>query len=1029
LVVRTFERAQKVDVVCMKVFDERTQPIAPVPAPQAQCAPVPTGVDGTWLPYHLYALVTQTTRGEIAVVDLTAGKVVDTDRSTPGINFIPVGGWPSDVVTTPDGTMAFVSAAEPNKFAIYAIPSKRLLGDSQGLAGDLTPPPPTITSWPSCGLPQSPLSLSLVPRGDGYELVAVLLPSLGASAKVVTLDATSLLRGAGLDAGPGPSIAPGSLAPCLVTGALELSQSFPSDWQSGPAWDNGLPWVDGGVDLTGSLPARAPSCGADAGASGGGAASDLGPLDAPRPVASVRDGTTLYVADDARPMIHVIDLSTPGTPRELAPLLATSVQDPLRRVAVGTLAISPPTRDYKRFLYAVDQREGSLMVFDISDPSLSPRVPLRRPNAVLNPFQPADRILFNAPVAAVSFVRHDWYLTNIGNTPVLTAKTGLLCNPNPNAGAPPATGPSDDALGAYYRANYAGVSLDLGPLRLRGIFGFVTLSNGQVITLDVDDWDAPCRRPDPLTAGQQFSSLGIAQPAAVLADGGANPADLHPYHVPVAYDPNLAGSPTTLESYVPISAPHRARSSYLLRRDTTSGVRVPYLLGLPQLFLLNTARTTVGDEGRNSPILLPTFTSWMDPTYVANPSEPNPTARVSSIAPTAPQPNAPQFSLPGINVYPAVRFSWEDPLVHVDEDWAVTYEGAIPDFAGLPVDVTTPDAYQTLQLTNTNAFFCRRGVEDTRLGQERVAAERAEYARLNLTAPSNADQWTGDYVQIADDILPVGDAYWLNDRPECWDPSLTSPVARHDACQSSYGYAVDRDNNLQRDFPILEAYEDRLVLGRFGVPDPRYPTATSRQTVTKDPSNVPALRLADCCFHSQVTFNVRTGGRWLAVGSTTKYLHHVVRGAGGACVQSCLADDQLLNARAADVPRPALPTTDPTITWPPGAPQPPGRDSVLALRNPMFSFVIWSGAAPTPIAPGGPVLDHTTTTRGLVWVVKTRGQFTPLYFNLASSSNSVSPQSMRFIESLGQLAVVDGASQGLILIDLNTVAYAHSPYF
>jgi hypothetical protein len=95
----------------------------------------------------------------------------------------------------------------------------------------------------------------------------------------------------------------------------------------------------------------------------------------------------------------------------------------------------------------------------------------------------------------------------------------------------------------------------------------------------------------------------------------------------------------------------------------------------------------------------------------------------------------------------------------------------------------------------------------------------------------------------------------------------------------------------------------------------------------------------------------------------------------------------------------------------------------------MFSFVIWSGAAPTPIAPGGPVLDHTTTTRGLVWVVKTRGQFTPLYFNLASSSNSVSPQSMRFIESLGQLAVVDGASQGLILIDLNTVAYAHSPYF
>ena len=36
---------------------------------------------------------------------------------------------------------------------------------------------------------------------------------------------------------------------------------------------------------------------------------------------------------------------------------------------------------------------------------------------------------------------------------------------------------------------------------------------------------------------------------------------------------------------------------------------------------------------------------------------------------------------------------------------------------------------------------------------------------------------------------------------------------------------------------------------------------------------------------------------------------------------------------------------------------------------------------------------------------------------------------VRFIESLGQIAVVDGASQGLVLIDLAGVRIARAPYF
>ena len=58
--VRTFERAQKVDVVCMQVLDTLTGAlIQPIPGPQSKCAPVPAGIDGTYLPFHLFALVTQ----------------------------------------------------------------------------------------------------------------------------------------------------------------------------------------------------------------------------------------------------------------------------------------------------------------------------------------------------------------------------------------------------------------------------------------------------------------------------------------------------------------------------------------------------------------------------------------------------------------------------------------------------------------------------------------------------------------------------------------------------------------------------------------------------------------------------------------------------------------------------------------------------------------------------------------------------------------------------------------------------------
>src|SRR6185312_113464 len=85
-------------------------PIPAIPVSEDHCTPVPTGTDLTTtpVPYHLIALVTQKKRGEVAVIDLTAQRVVDTSLALPGTNHIPVGQNPTDIAVTPDAQKVFV---------------------------------------------------------------------------------------------------------------------------------------------------------------------------------------------------------------------------------------------------------------------------------------------------------------------------------------------------------------------------------------------------------------------------------------------------------------------------------------------------------------------------------------------------------------------------------------------------------------------------------------------------------------------------------------------------------------------------------------------------------------------------------------------------------------------------------------------------------------------------------------------------------------------------------------------------------
>ncbi len=1019
--VRSLVRSGRMDVLCVQVLTDGADagvPIPAIPVTADHCAPVPSGVDPNTLPFHLLAIVTQTLRGEIAVIDLTLGRVVDTSRALPTINFLPVGQNPTDVVVTPDAQKVFVSAAETNKPAIYMLPASQLLGDSAILAEPTQAAQQLkLPTWPACALPQAPGRMVVVPTskptsdaGDagtsqgGFEII-VSMPGNG-------VDEDALVGV--IDTAAFDTIAPGSLAPCPITSSIHLAEApsaLPTSWTPGPTWSNGLPYVDAGIDLFGvdassttqlplwQCPALAHVAGSDAGATVPDASAlAVTPGGQAHGSAMATDGRYVWIGDDIMPFIHVIDTSTPGTLTEIAPLLTTSIVNPMRVVTTGDIAVSPVTRDFKRYLYAVDATVGNLLVYDVTDPLNGPRLPLTRPNPELDPLQPPDRISLGVPVSTITFARHDFPIPGgSGATP-----TGLLCNPNPNAGD--VSNPIDQ--GALYREN-GSISVPLGPKRLRGVFAFATLTNGQVVAIDIDDWDSPCRRPLAITSASQNGSLAIPEPSA------SSPGDLDPYHTPTSGGSLSADGGTqwvTTETMWPIIQPNRVRSINFVLDDLTgvNGLHDPNVTTTPQL-LINGAPVSLANA---------TYTLM-----------------------TAAFPEFPTQLPPSPKIVPNVFMSHEVPDVHLDQTWNVVYEGVLPGFNGVVGSLGTDDNYATMKMSMPTAFFCGRGVEDQRLGLQRLAAMQKDDVVSDGVSriPVVFDQRVADYVQFVDDIvgapdaaagatIPTDDAYWHEDNT-CWNTVVNGSLAssggatdslaalRQSTCIAKFG-AYGANQNPQRDFPILEAYDDHIVLGRYDYLDPNRPT-NGRVVAPRENVVHEDFELAQCCFHNQAHFNVRTGAEWVALGAVTGYLHHIVPDAqnANACVQSCNPQFVLLSSRVAEMSIPTTPTKPPPA---------PNRNSPFAMRNPAFSFYM-----PAPIVTGDATKSaYSTMQRDNTWQFSTRGQYGVQAVSLAVANTSVLPQSSLFVAPLGAIAVVDGSANGVFIIDLNTLAVAGgSPFY
>lgn len=1008
---------------------------------------------------HLYALVTQPNRGEIAVIDTssTVNQVLDQNSVEPGANLIPVGGMPSAVVSTPGSVASFVAVSEVGRAGIFALPSNQIRpgstvpdagtgGAASDAGSDFQSAIPQLSSWPACSLPATPGDMILVadpPSADplqpdwvrptcdedyaatttddrittlerkGRQKIVVTMPDYGG---IAIIDAETVLQQA-----------PGAFAPCPVER-----------------------WVPLQVDLTGFATPEPPP----APPPGTACVQPVVPQPAfkssytPRPGGISYAAGTLYVADLAAPVIHVIDMPTVCEPVERAPLMPYSAENPKRVVFSSKVSVAPqPNPELKRYLYATDLEDGSLMWFDVS-PTSTTRRPLQRQHPEWNPFQPIDRMRFAAPVADILVLQND---VREPNPATGIAAEGVRCNPDPGALVCTATSPVCD-LGANYQTDRTTYTSGAGPRKLRGTFAFAALTSGKVAVVDIDDFDGACRAP-----AVQSTLYGCAK------NGSSTDAV-----------PN-----TTLEKSCNVIEPNAVRSSaYDLADDTNSIYGVASIIAWPQLF--NKDGQSV-DYGGGPVMIQPPVPAGV-PVVTQNVGDAGTRLDCAGceVFGAADDPN----------LHHELRVNYEEPRVHVAaQDFAIAFEGAIGGFeqrlAELSVD---PSTGKPAGIYDSASRFCDSG----------VLGEKAMREIYGATMPDASDlDWAryADYVQVTSALPDELDPYWvrLKEAKAGTDDALCKVPHVNGTSAITFGDCLDEFGTLDtpsaaRDLRIVEAYQDHVEI----TPRPQACAVAATDNGTQvscpeqpDDPGLDRLRRLRCCFPGALAFTVRVGGQWIVQGSQSGFIHHVVADpATGACRNSCQAIDQRKNGRVLELPESA------TV------------DDARIFINPMFSFALVAPLASTltppatsdscaacgagqacfaaqctpptagqscpaahlcaaPAAclrPDGSACNdaadctcacpaglHTTpycgeafaptsatwryVERDSVFRFSMTNAFSPLLVSLASDTTTlVAPQALHYLHPTGELVVTDGSLNGLIFVSLSSSTFSRS-YF
>ncbi len=922
---------------------------------------------------RILGLVTQTLTGEVAVIDVTRGGVVDVNPSVPGFSFLPVGARPTDIVSTPDGQASFVSVAEPGREGIFALPTSCIEHSSD------------ISEFPACALPSAPKKLLLVTdpaRPDGsvrrscLSAEAEVGPPAAASRAACAADLTRssvpfagrrkllvLLPDQGavavLDAQAIVDRDSGSFAPCEIEAWLPLHSERPTGGVEQP-----LP-----LDLSpvsGTASARHYDL--------------LGTGFVSRPSDAALADSTLYISDSSAPVIHRLDVTDPCLPIEQAPLLPTSLRHPERVVTTTKVAVSPLTANLERFLYAIDDGDepaASVMVFDVSAKSPA-QTPLVRPGSTRMPLEDADRISFTAPAADVVFANHDVPTTG----PTGIGVWGTRCNPNPAVSSP-------DLPEVKYRPS-SDLRSGAGPTPLRGTFGFVLLASGQVAVLDVDDADADCRRPGATEKSSIENFRGCKNDAAVLPPFLSN-------------DRTSTGAFTvTNEVSCHVVEPHRVRSAQTMVNRTDAGVRAPALAQFPTLTRFGVRLSTnLTDSGKTHPKVLPVD-------YPGSGSAPcngdtcaqvfvNTTLYSTSTDSTESSTSNLLERDPGRADRNAITLPFNQPRSFpYAENVALTFEGALGGVSS--TGVIGPGPGDRRVLSDENGLFCAQGVQSRALMQVLGAQ------KFSLAGPALSGFATeyADYVQLVSDVPNPQDPYWR---------SAQANSCSYATCRNFFGAPDSQILEVSRDFRIEEAHEGELLVA---------PRQGEVALINSE---------AACCFPGPVSYVVRGGKQWVLQGSSGGVRHRVVgkQSPDGRfeCVLSTDPGKAFFEGRAFEVSpfgsaatpgevcvNPVAGTTVGAV----GGPLP--AESPCVFNGLTARFAVYRGTSPSE--------------RDMLFAWRTIGGFSPMFLSfggLEASSGRVLPVALEHISGLGELGIVDGSTLGLSLIDLVTPQRGSVSYF
>ncbi len=823
----SFDRPGAVAFVC---FRTQGEPNTPRPIPLEDCIKAQE-VGGTDPNLSIHALVTQTSRGEVAAVDLQAGAVLDSRNDIPGFTFVRVGELPSAIVVgRQHPEITYVANAGSRDISVLKTRAFRKLAVGEDPA--LQTLRLTLPSMPSLGA-QSPTAMVMSPdedalfvaAADAHWLVRIPIRRCGAQSKPSCVD--GMLDASAIARVPLELSLPQAV-PFTAKGAEQEPYQHTCNAHLLPPPQQ----------VSTSIPANAAKT-------------------APRPIALAIDAfcaqgkpckRRLIVADDALPIIHVLDLDLLAkgvSSAAVLPPIVTGV--PTKAVAVTPhvpVSIDDAKAGETQYVYAIDSTDNSVIVTEGARVLSVSSDPGQRPDRVgLDPagYAPGTAAATSLEVLTPRYDVTDperylaasWQFKTVVTTDSQGKKHSQTVSYLPSLSNP------------LYCTDDAHPLMDTA--RLRGVFLAVGVSDGTVRIVDVHDMATkncmPCTTPVQPPYPWVYPVVRHRTRIAVSVDvASAQPA--------------LAPTSSGGDPYFTVSGAAFAVS-------TGGTINNPAIDKLECITCGNGKYRAYPDEQTLAAFtdagVAPSSNPGVDAS-VLDGGMSNLDAAIDGATPNAaPDQTTAPAPCPDLDGEHQSRIcAPADPWLTVGT-WIATYEGGLPNTHG------------------GHGHFVDAGSASSKSGSLELIGE-TDFCQAGVQGDADLGQHTGDQLVITSKLV-TGD--WpAGDKPygkggETLAEQCGKLVASRDAGETLIA------------FPIERAFSDRVVIGPTLIQGPPGVSNTSYAFVR------------DCFRGMLMTYEVHTRSTFTVIDESDVSFHHrvVTDSATGRCVED-KSQDPLRTGRA-----------------------------------------------------------------------------------------------------------------------------------